>query len=53
MLPIIQMVLNKKEANKGNEGPLGKAAPYAIIVEPTRELCAQVSEQGRKFSDGN
>lgn len=47
------MIIKKKEANKGNEGLLGKSAPYAIIVEPTRELCAQVSEQGRKFADGN
>jgi len=29
---------------------LSRPAPYAIIIEPTRELCAQVYEQSRKFA---
>lgn len=32
--------------------PLSGPTPYAIIIEPTRELCFQVYEQGRKFANG-
>lgn len=57
MLPIIQMILEKKKKLKFSSDPTqnkwsSKSAPYAIIVEPTRELCAQVAEQGRKFANG-
>jgi superfamily II DNA/RNA helicase len=27
-------------------------SPYAIVIEPTRELTLQVWEQGRKLADG-
>lgn len=38
--------------NKYPNQPLGNPSPYAIIIEPTRELCSQVYEQGRKLANG-
>lgn len=50
MLPIIQAVINLERGGSLKER--GAPAPYAIIVEPTRELCGQVYEQGRKLANG-
>lgn len=50
MLPIIHML--KHNVERSYEA-LGRPAPYGIIVEPTRELCSQVYEQGRKLANGN
>ncbi|KAI1693206.1 DEAD/DEAH box helicase domain-containing protein [Ditylenchus destructor] len=47
MLPIINDLMKMDK----DRSPLQKPAPYAIIIEPTRELCLQVYEQGRKFAN--
>lgn len=47
MLPIIQSLILKERT-----GGISRPAPYAIVIEPTRELCSQVYEQGRKLADG-
>ena len=48
LLPIIHMI--NKYPRKTEILP--KPAPFAIIIEPTREVCMQVCEQGEKLSDG-
>lgn len=50
MLPIINSIM---KIDKSNQNVMDKPSPYAIIIEPTRELCSQVYEQGRKFAYGN
>uniref|UniRef100_A0A915D862 ATP-dependent RNA helicase n=1 Tax=Ditylenchus dipsaci TaxID=166011 RepID=A0A915D862_9BILA len=47
LLPIINQIM-KSGAAENSE--FGKPSPHAIIVEPTRELCLQVYEQGLKFA---
>lgn len=50
MLPIINCIMKIDQSQKN---VLDKPSPYAIIIEPTRELCNQIYEQGRKFAHGN
>jgi len=49
LLPIIDKLIKMDRAERV---ALEKPSPYAIIVEPTRELCLQVYEIGRKFANG-
>jgi len=42
------MVLKKKEEFKSK-----RVCPYALIIEPTRELAIQLYDQARKLADGN
>lgn len=51
MLPIINEIMKHKHFD-APDVELGRPSPFAIIVEPTRELCGQIAEQGRKFADG-
>nr|CAD2141651.1 unnamed protein product [Meloidogyne enterolobii] len=48
LLPIINkiMVLKKKEEFKSK-----RVCPYALIIEPTRELAIQLYDQARKLAD--
>ncbi|KAF7638688.1 hypothetical protein Mgra_00001771 [Meloidogyne graminicola] len=46
-IPIIQKILSTPECNRAVAFP----APFAIIIEPTRELCRQVYDQFRKFAN--
>jgi len=49
MIPLIHKIaqLAGGQVKRGS-----KAVPYAIVVEPTRELTMQVYEQGRKLASG-
>jgi superfamily II DNA/RNA helicase len=48
MIPLIQKLIEMAPYKSQNRKP----APAAIIIEPTRELCMQVYEQGVKLADG-
>ncbi|KAI1730748.1 DEAD/DEAH box helicase domain-containing protein [Ditylenchus destructor] len=47
MLPIINEIM---KTDKSGNSAFGKPSPYAIVIEPTRELCLQVYEQSYKFA---
>lgn len=49
MLPIINIIM---KIDRSEINVMEKPAPYALVIEPTRELCNQVYEQGRKFAFG-
>ena len=49
LLPIINQLMTKKK-NKEYESKRG--CPYAVIIEPTRELVYQLYDQARKLADG-
>ncbi|CAD5230718.1 unnamed protein product [Bursaphelenchus xylophilus] len=53
LIPIIENIIKEKE-NQEKEGTTKRQThqPYAIIIEPTRELAIQLYEQGRKLSNG-
>lgn len=48
MLPLINMIMKIDRRRQPLDGP----TPYAIIIDPTRELSSQVYDQGRKFAKG-
>lgn len=48
MIPLINILLKTDRVRQ----PLSSPSPYVIVIEPTRELCLQVHEQGRKFANG-
>lgn len=50
MLSIINALM---KMDRSDSNPIDKPSPYALIIEPTRELCAQICEQGRKFAYGS
>jgi len=50
MIPLIHKIAAMKAVNAPKRA--GKPSPYAIILEPTRELTVQVYEQGRKLAMG-
>lgn len=49
LLPIINALM---KVDRTGARSLDPPAPYALVIEPTRELCKQVFEQGVKFSYG-
>jgi superfamily II DNA/RNA helicase len=49
LLPIINQIIVKK---KQGDYQSKRICPYALIIEPTRELVYQVYDQARKFTDG-
>lgn len=44
------MIINHSQNKRWKLGD--RPAPLAIVMEPTRELCLQVYDQGRKLADG-
>lgn len=49
LLPIIDIIIRKK---KSGDMVSQRSRPFALIIEPTRELAIQLYEQARKLSDG-
>ncbi|KAI1719008.1 DEAD/DEAH box helicase domain-containing protein [Ditylenchus destructor] len=49
LLPIIQNIIKKKEAD---EWKSARSKPFALIIEPTRELAIQLHDQARKLANG-
>ncbi|KAI1730199.1 DEAD/DEAH box helicase domain-containing protein [Ditylenchus destructor] len=49
LLPIIQNIIKKKEAE---EWKSARSKPFALIIEPTRELAIQLHDQARKLANG-
>lgn len=49
LIPIINKIMVLK---KNGEFESKRVCPYALIIEPTRELAIQLYEQARKLADG-
>lgn len=49
LIPIIQMIIKKKESG---EFKSARSSPFALIIEPTRELTQQLYDQARKLTQG-
>ncbi|KAH7718563.1 DEAD box protein/DEAH protein box helicase [Aphelenchoides avenae] len=47
LLPIINWIIKQKKAGQVTSRA---GAPFALILEPTRELCLQLYDQARKFA---
>lgn len=53
LLPIINEIINKKALEGEGKWTSKRSSPFALIIEPTRELALQVYEQSLKFTYGN
>nr|CAD2208192.1 unnamed protein product [Meloidogyne enterolobii] len=49
LIPIIQKILVDPSSQRQ---PSEIAAPFALVLSPTRELCLQIYDQCRKFANG-
>uniref|UniRef100_A0A915M3H9 RNA helicase n=1 Tax=Meloidogyne javanica TaxID=6303 RepID=A0A915M3H9_MELJA len=49
LIPIIQKILADPSSQRQ---PSEIAAPFALVLSPTRELCLQIYDQCRKFANG-
>jgi superfamily II DNA/RNA helicase len=49
LLPIINIVIQKK---RSGEYKPKRSYPFAVILEPTRELAYQLYDQARKLAEG-
>lgn len=49
LLPIIDQIMKKKKAGTFKSK---RISPYAVIIEPSRELAIQLFEQAKKLANG-
>lgn len=49
LLPIIDKIMKKKQEG---EFVSKRGAPFALIIEPTRELTIQIHEESQKLANG-
>lgn len=52
ILPIIHKIITKKALEGDDKWVSKRSSPFALIIEPTRELAIQVFEQAFKFANG-
>jgi superfamily II DNA/RNA helicase len=54
ILPLIELIYQaKKKEPEEKRKQVNGSAPYAIIFEPTRELCIQLAKEVRRLAKGS